>query len=256
VIDGRAVVHPSARIDSSANIGPFAVIGEDVEIGPDTRIDSHAVIEGPTRIGSSNHIYSFASIGGDPQDKKYRGEHTWLIIGDHNTIREYTTINRGTVQGGGKTVIGDDNWIMAYVHVAHDCLIGSHTIAANGSALAGHVVIDDYVGIGAFAKIYQFCRVGCHAFIGFDSGVTQDVPPYVTVSGTPAEPHGINSEGLKRCGFTPSQMRVIKESYRILYRRNLMLEEALNKISELAKENHELDPVIEVIRNSKRGIAR
>lgn len=256
MIDARAVIHPDAKIDPSAKIGPFAVIGADVEIGPETKIDAHAVIEGPTQIGTANHIYSFASIGGDPQDKKYHGERTWLIIGDHNTIREYTTINRGTVQGGGKTVIGDDNWIMAYVHVAHDCQIGSHTIAANGSALAGHVVIDDYVGIGAFGKIYQFSRVGCHAFIGFDSGVTQDVPPYVTVSGTPAEPHGINSEGLRRRGFTPAQMRIIKESYRILYRRNLMLEEALNQLHVLAKENPELEPFIEVIRSSKRGIVR
>jgi len=256
VIDGRAVVHPEAKIDPSVKIGPFAVIGADVEIGPETEIGSHAVIEGPTRIGASNRIYSFASIGGDPQDKKYQGERTWLIIGDHNTIREYTTINRGTVQGGGKTVIGDDNWIMAYVHIAHDCLIGNHTIAANGSAFAGHVVIDDYVGIGAFAKVYQFCRIGCHAFIGFDSGVTQDVPPYITVSGTPAAPCGINSEGLRRRGFTASQLSVIKESYRLLYRRNLMLQEALNQITELTKENHELTPFIELIRSSKRGIVR
>ncbi len=256
MIDERAIVHSDAQVDPRAKIGPFAVIGADVEIGPDTEIGSHAVIEGPTRIGASNRIFSFASIGGDPQDKKYHGERTWLIIGNHNTIREYTTINRGTVQGGGQTVIGDGNWIMAYVHVAHDCLIGNHTIIANGSALAGHVVIDDHVGIGAFAKIYQFTHVGCHAFIGFDSGVTQDVPPYVTVSGTPAEPHGINSEGLRRRGFAPPQMRIIKETYRILYRRNLMLEEARSQIAKLAAEHPELAPVVELIRSSKRGIVR
>lgn len=256
MIDDLAVIHPDAKIDPRAKIGPFAVIGPDVEIGPDTQIDSHTVIAGPTRIGASNHIYSFASIGGDPQDKKFHGERSWLIIGDRNTIREYTTINRGTELGGGQTVIGHDNWIMADVHIAHDCLIGNHIVIANGTGLAGHVLVDDYVNIGAFAKVHQFCRVGCHAFISYDSGVTQDVPPYIRVFGSPATPHGLNSEGLKRRGFASEQVRAIKESYRLLYRRALLLEDALKQITELSRQHPVLEPMVDVVSNSKRGIVR
>ncbi len=257
MIDPRAVIDPGACLDPSVEVGPFAVIGPEVEIGPRCSIGAHASIKGPTRIGAENRIYPFASIGDDPQDKKFHGEKTWLHIGDRNSIREFTTINRGTGLGGGETRIGNDNWIMAYVHIAHDCIVGDHVIIANTSGLAGHVQIDDHVGIGAYSKVYQFCRVGRHAFLGFESGVIKDVPPYMMVFGSPAKLVGINKEGLKRAGFTAEQMKVIRKAHQILYRRGLRVEEAVAELRQELGDNPDLlAPLLEVIENSKHGIAR
>ena len=204
MIDERAVVSPKAIIHEDVSIGPFSVIGDDVEIGRGTRVASHVVIKGPTRIGTDNRIYQFAAVGDDPQDKKYAGEPTRLTIGNGNTIRENVTINRGTVQDRGETLIGDDNWIMAYVHIAHDCVVGNHTIFANGATLAGHVTIGDYVILAGYSGVHQFGRVGPHAFLGMYAGVSKDVPAYVMVMGYPPAPRGVNVEGLKRRGFTAS----------------------------------------------------
>jgi UDP-N-acetylglucosamine acyltransferase len=256
LIDPRAVVAPSARIDESVTIGPYAIIGDDVEIGPGTRVEAHAVIKGPTAIGADNHVFQFASIGDDPQDKKYAGERTRLTIGDRNTIREYCTINRGTVQDRGVTTVGNDNWIMAYVHIAHDCVVGNHTIFANNASIAGHVNVGDYVVLGGFTAVHQFCRLGAHSMMSMFSYVTKDIPAYVTVSGRPAEPRGVNSEGLKRRGFTPEMLRNIREAYRTLYRAGLTLEEALTELEARATSARELLPLIESVRAGTRGLVR
>lgn len=257
MIDPRAVIDPGACLDPSVEVGPFAVIGPEVEIGPRCSIGAHASIKGPTRIGAENRIYPFASIGDDPQDKKFHEEKTWLYIGDRNTIREYTTINRGTGLGGGETRIGNDNWIMAYVHIAHDCIVGNHVIMANTAALAGHVRVDDHAGIGAFSKVYQFCQVGRYAFLSYESGVLKDVLPYMMVFGSPAKLVGINKEGLKRAGFTAEQIQMVRKAYRILYRRGLRVEEAVVELrKELLDYPDLLAPILEVIENSKHGIAR
>ena len=255
-IHATAVIADSARIADDVTIGPYAVIGDDVEIGPGCTIDSHAVINGPTRIGSNNHIYQFCSIGDDPQDKKYRDEPTCLEIGDGNTIREYCTISRGTVQDEGVTSIGDDNWIMAYVHIAHDCRIGSHTIFANNATLAGHVHVGDWAIFAGFTGAHQFCRIGAHAFLGMYAGTSRDVPAYVMIGGQPPSPKGINSEGLKRRGFDATQIRNIKHAYRLVYRNGLKLAEAIAELERLAPEQPELEPMIESLRGSERGILR
>ncbi|MFZ9087188.1 MAG: acyl-ACP--UDP-N-acetylglucosamine O-acyltransferase, partial [Steroidobacteraceae bacterium] len=225
-IDPRAVIAPSAQLAEGVEVGPFAVIGEGVEIGEGSIIGPHAVINGPTRIGRECRVFQFASIGDAPQDKKYRGEPTRLEIGDRNTFRECCTVNRGTVGGHGITRIGSDNLFMAYSHVAHDCVIGDHCVFSNSVALAGHVEVADWVIMSGFAGVHQFCKVGAHAFLANNTAVTRDVPPYLLVAGTPAEPKGINSEGLKRRGFTPEQIANIKQAYRVLYRDGLKLEEA------------------------------
>ena len=191
-----------ARLHGDVSVGPYSVIGPDVEIGPGTRIESHVVLKGPCVIGEENHIFQFASIGDDPQDKKYAGELTELVIGDRNTIREYCTINRGTIQGGGKTRVGHDNWIMAYVHVAHDCVVGNQTVLANNTTLAGHVQVGDWAVLGGFTGVHQYCRIGAHALTGIFTAVTKDIPAYVTAAGRPAVPRGINAEGLRRRGFS------------------------------------------------------
>ncbi|MGA0028131.1 MAG: acyl-ACP--UDP-N-acetylglucosamine O-acyltransferase, partial [Steroidobacteraceae bacterium] len=223
-IDPRAVIAPSAQLAEGVEVGPFAVIGEGVEIGEGSIIGPHAVINGPTRIGRECRVFQFASIGDAPQDKKYRGEPTRLEIGDRNTFRECCTVNRGTVGGHGITRIGSDNLFMAYSHVAHDCVIGDHCVFSNSVALAGHVEVADWVIMSGFAGVHQFCKVGAHAFLANNTAVTRDVPPYLLVAGTPAEPKGINSEGLKRRGFTPAQIANIKQAYRVLYRDGLKLE--------------------------------
>lgn len=255
-IDQRAVVSPQADIAEGVEIGPFAVIGPQVSIGSGTTIGSHAVIKGPTTIGRDNRVFQFASLGDDPQDKKYAGEPTRLEIGNGNTIREFCTINRGTVQDRGVTRIGDDNWIMAYVHVAHDCGIGNGTVLANCVTLAGHVSVGDFAVLGGFSGVHQFCRIGAHSFLGMFSGVTRDVPDYVTVSGSPAEPHGINAEGLKRRGFTPEQIRNIRNAYRLLYREGLKLQEARARLTELAQSQPEIVPLVESLQASQRSIVR
>ena len=256
MIDSRAVVDPAAKIDASAYIGPYSIIGPDVEIGRGTRIEPHVVIKGPTVIGTDNHVFQFASIGDDPQDKKYKGEPTKLVIGDRNTIREYVTLNRGTVQDAGVTTIGSDNWIMAYCHVAHDCVVGNNTIFANNASIAGHVRVGDYAILGGFTAVHQFCRIGAHSLCSMFSYVTKDVPAYVTIQGRPAEPRGINAEGLKRRGFTADQIRNIREAYRIVYRQELKLDEAIAELTPLVVEQPELKPFLDSLRDGSRGLAR
>jgi UDP-N-acetylglucosamine acyltransferase len=256
VIDPRAVVDSSAKIDSSVDIGAYSIIGADVEIGRGTRIEPHAVIKGPTVIGVDNHIFQFASIGDDPQDKKYAGERTKLVIGDRNTIREFVTLNRGTVQDAGVTTIGNDNWIMAYCHVAHDCVIGSNTIFANNASIAGHVRVGDYAILGGFTAVHQFCRIGPHSMASMFSYLTKDVPAYVMISGRPAEPRGINAEGLKRRNFTADQIRNIREAYRVVYRQDLKLDEAVAQLTPLVAEQPEIKPFVDSLRDGSRGLAR
>lgn len=256
MIDSRAAVDPSARLAEDVTVGPFTVIGPQVEIGAGTWIGPHAVIQGPTRIGRDNRIFQFASIGGIPQDKKYGGEPTWLEIGDRNTFFEFVTINRGTAQDKGRTVIGNDDWIMAYVHIAHDCLLGDNVILANNTTLAGHVTIEDWAILAGFTKVHQFCRIGAHSFTGMNVDITRDIPPYVMVSGTPVEPRGINSEGLQRRAFTAEQIRNIKNAYRILYRSELRLEEALEKLREPAATQPEVARLVEFLETSERSIIR
>ena len=256
MIHSTAIVSSKANIADDVEIGPYAIIGDDVEIGSGTRVGSHVVINGPTTIGKDNHIYQFASIGDDPQDKKYAGEPTKLIIGDRNTIREFCTISRGTVQDTGETILGDDNWIMAYVHIAHDCVIGNKTIMANNATLAGHVHVGDWAIFGGFAGAHQFCKIGAHAFLGMYSGVNRDVAAYTMVSGQPAVAKGINSEGLKRRGYTADQVKNIKNAYRITFRQGKRKEEAIEEIAELAKTQPELELFLDSLRTSERGLSR
>lgn len=256
VIHPTAVIHPSARIAGEVEIGAYSIIGADVSIGRGSRIGPHVVIEGPARLGEENRIYPFASVGAAPQDKKYNGEPTELIIGNRNVIRECCTLNRGTVQDKGKTVIGDDNWIMAYVHIAHDCIVGNNTIFANSATLAGHVEIQDWVILGGFTLVHQFCVIGEHAFTGMGSAVSKDVPPYAMVTGAPAEPRSINQEGLKRRGFDADSIRRIKDAHRILYRQNLTTQEALAKIDADYGDYSDIRLLLDFCHNSKRGLIR
>jgi UDP-N-acetylglucosamine acyltransferase len=256
MIHPTAIISDTATIADDVEIGPYTIIGDKVEIGSGTRIDSHVVINGPTKIGCDNHIYQFASVGDDPQDKKYRDEPTRLTIGDRNTIREFCTISRGTTQDKGDTILGDDNWIMAYVHIAHDCVVGNKTIMANNVTLAGHVHVDDWVIFGGFSGAHQFSRVGAHAFLGMYAGVNRDVPAYTMVSGQPAVPKGINSEGLKRRDFSEEQIRNIKNAYRLVYRKGLKLNEAIEEIEQLSQTQPELIIFLESLRSSERGIIR
>jgi len=255
-IDQRAVIDPSARIADDVSIGPFSIIGPDVEIDSGTSIGPHVVINGPTRIGRDNRIFQFSSIGEIPQDKKYHGESSRLEIGDRNTIREFVTINRGTEDGGGVTRIGDDNWMMAYIHIAHDCLVGNNTIFANGASLAGHVEIDDYVILGGFTLVHQFTKIGSGAFCGMGSAIGKDIPPYVMVSGNPASPYGINSEGLKRRQFDRAAIKAVKDAYKIIYRSGLTTEEAKQQLETLAQQHAEVKPMLEFLQRSERGILR
>lgn len=259
-------IHPTAIVDSSAvigegtEIGAYSIIGPKVILGKDCWIGNHVNITGNTQIGDKCKIYHFASIGEAPQDKKYQGEDTKLIIGNNNTIREYCTLNTGTVQGNGETVIGDNNWIMAYVHIAHDCIVGNNTILANGVTLAGHVTIKDWAILGGLCPVHQFCVIGEHTMIGGQTAVAQDVPPYVMASsssgGIRAEPKGINAEGLKRRGFTTEQIDNIKQAYKILYRNGLAYSEAKGIIEDMAQENPELKLFSNFFSQSTRGIIR
>jgi len=256
LIDSRAIIDAGASLSENVKVGPFSVIGPDVEIGAGTVIDSHVVIQGPTSIGRNNHFHSFASVGGPPQDKKYKGEPTRLKIGDHNTFFECVTINRGTVQDRGETTIGNSNWIMAYVHIAHDCDIRNNVIMSNNATLAGHITVEDWAILGGFTKIHQFCRIGAHSFTGMNVDITRDIPPYVMVSGTPATPHGINSEGLRRRGFDNEQLRNIKQAYKVLYRSGFRLEEAILQLSEQASSQPEVKLMVDFLGMSKRSIMR
>jgi len=255
-IHATAIVSSEASIDPSVVIGAYTIVEGAVAIGAGTVIGSHCVIKGETSIGRNNRIFQFSSIGEDPQDKKYAGEPTRLEIGDGNTIREYCTLNRGTAQDQGVTRVGKNNWLMAYVHIAHDCDIGNETIFANNVTLAGHVTVGDYVIFGGFSGVHQFGRVGAHAFVANNAAVSRDVPPYLMAAGQPAVPRGINTEGLKRRGFTPAQIRNIKDAYRLLYRNGLSLEEAREKITELSAEQPELSIFAAFLESSERSFIR
>jgi len=256
MIHSSAIVGAGASIADDVEIGPYAVVGDQVELAEGCRVGPHAVITGRTRIGAGTRIFQFASIGEEPQDKKYTGEDSRLEIGRDNTIREFVTINRGTQDGGGVTRLGDDNWLMAYVHIAHDCQVGSHCVFANGTTLAGHVVVGNHVTFAGFSGAHQFCRIGDHAFLGMYGGVGQDVPAYVMISGRPPRPRGINSEGLKRRGFGAEQIRNIREAYKLVYIRGLKREEALARLRERVGEQPELANFIESIEAGQRGLLR
>ena len=255
-IHPTAIIAPGAQIDASVEIGPYAVIGEHVSIGAGTRVGPHTVIEGHTTIGRQNQIFQFASLGAAPQDKKYAGEPTRLEIGDNNTIREFCTFNVGTVQDGGLTRLGNDNWVMAYVHIAHDCIVGDHCILANNATLAGHISIGDHVFLGGLTAVHQFCTVGAHAMTAGGSIVVQDIPPYVTAAGNHAHPVGINSEGLRRRGFDAEQISRIKRAYKQIYRQGLSLEDAKAAITEAAADAPELALFVDFFARAKRGIIR
>lgn len=256
MIHPTAIVSEKADIADGVEIGPYTIIGDNVEIGSGTRVGSHVVINGPTKIGKDNRIYQYASVGEDPQDKKYAGEPTKLIVGDRNTIREFCTISRGTAHGDGETQIGNDNLFMAYVHIAHDCVIGDQTVFANNATLAGHVSVGDWVIFGGFSGVHQFCKVGAHAFVGMYAAINRDVPAYLMVSGYPAVPKGINSEGLKRRGYSPEQIRNIKDAYRLVYRKGLKFADAVEEIVGRADNQPELGLFLESLRSSERGIVR
>jgi UDP-N-acetylglucosamine acyltransferase len=255
-IDPRAVVSPQAHIARDAEISPFAVIGPEVTVGPGCWIGPHAVVMGPTTLGAGNKIFQFASIGDAPQDKKYNGEPTRLEIGDRNVFRECVTVNRGTVTGTGVTRIGSDNLLLAYSHVAHDCVLGNNIVLSNAVMLAGHVELGDWVIMSGYAGSHQFCKIGAHAFIANNTSVTRDVPPYVLASGHPAEPRAVNVEGLKRRGFSEEQIRAVRNAYRILYRSELKLEDALAQLRELAVEHDCLRVFIDFIEKSTRSLVR
>jgi len=255
-IHPTAIVDTSAEIDSSVEIGPFSVIGANVKIDAGTRIASHVVINGPSIIGKNNQIFQYSSLGEAPQDKKYKGEPTLLEIGDNNTIREFCTFNRGTVQDKGTTKIGNDNWIMAYVHIAHDCDIGNHTIFANNSSLAGHVDVHDYAILGGFTLIHQFCKIGSHVITAVGSVVFKDIPPYVTAAGYDAKPHGINAEGLKRRGYSADSILQIKRAYKALYRNGLTLDEAKIELAAMQNTTPEIGLLTDFLNISTRGIVR
>jgi UDP-N-acetylglucosamine acyltransferase len=257
LISPLAQVDPGARIGTDVQIGPFTVIGPDVEIGRGTRVGPHCSILGPTVIGMDNHIHGHAAIGGDPQDKKFAGERTALEIGDGNTIREFVTINRGTGTGGGITRIGNDNWLLAYTHIAHDCQVGDHCIFSNNATLAGHVEVGDHVILSGFAGVHQFCRIGAHAFIGMGAFVNGDVPPYLMVAQEGyGRPRGINSEGLKRRGFDPARVAAIKRAYRTLYMSGANLIEAKQQLATLAESSDDVRAFLEFIERGERPLLR
>jgi len=255
-IHSTAIVDPRARLADDVEVGPYSVIGPDVEIGRNTSIGPHVIVAAHTRIGERNRIFQFCSIGEAPQDKKYSGEPTHLEIGDDNTIREFCTLNRGTVQDAGVTRVGNHNWIMAYVHIAHDCQVGDHAIFANNAQLAGHVHIGDYAILGGFTGVHQFCRVGAHCMTGIATILLQDLPPYVMASGNTARPYGINSEGLKRRGFTTEAIAAIKRAYKTLYKSGLSFDDARTQIAADAGKHVELQLLAEFLQTPGRGVVR
>lgn len=256
MIHETAIVDETAKIADNVRIGPWSVIGPHVEIGEGTIIESHVIIKGPTRIGCDNHIYQFSSIGEIPQDKKFEGENSFLEIGDRNVIRESCTFNRGTSGGGNLTQVGDDNLFMAYVHVAHDCIIGNHCIFANNASLAGHVRVEDFVILGGFSGVHQFCSIGSHSIAAMSSMIVKDVPPFFKVSGYYAKPFGLNTVGLRRRGFSNDSIQRLKQAYRILYRHGLSLDDALSQLRELANGCEEVTMLYDFVSKSERGIVR
>lgn len=256
MIHQTAIVHPGARLGANVSVGAYSIIGEHVQIGDNTEIGPHVVIEGHTTIGRDNRIFQFSSIGAEPQDKKYAGEPTRLEIGDRNVIREFCTFNLGTIQDGGVTRLGSDNWIMAYVHLAHDCQVGNHTIFANNAQLAGHCHVDDHAILGGFTVVHQFVRIGAHSMTGMGTILFQDLPPYVTAAGNTASPYGINSEGLKRRGFSSEAVMALKRAYRAIYKSGLTLEEAKAKLEADLAKHPEYQLLLDFLAVSKRGIVR
>lgn len=252
-----AIVDPGARLGDGVRVGAYSIIDAEVEIGDGTVIAEHVVIRGPTRIGRDNRIFQFASIGEISQDMTARpGDGTRTEIGDRNTIREYVTINRGTRKDQGVTRVGSDNWIMAYVHIAHDCRVGNHTIFANNASLAGHVQVDDWAILGGFTLVHQFCRIGRHAFTAYSSGLSGDVPPFVTVQGNPARPRAINAEGLRRRGFSPEQIRRIRDAYKLIYRSGLTLEQVCERLESQAADCEHIRAMLEFLRSARRPLQR
>ena len=256
MIDARAIVAADAELAPGVTVGPFSIIGPQVRIGARTVIGPHVVVNGPTTIGADNRIFQFASIGDAPQDKKYQGEPTRLTIGDRNVFRESCTINRGTTHCLGVTRIGSDNLFIAYSHVAHDCVIANNTVFANCAALGGHVEVGDWVIVGGLSAVHQFVKIGAHAFLGGGSILSRDVPPYVMVAGNPATPHAVNAEGLKRRGFTEEQIRNVRDAYRTLYRSELKLAEALERLGTLAQTHSEIRAFVDFIHSSTRSLVR
>ncbi len=257
MIHPTAIIDPKAQIGTDVSVGPYSVIGADVRVGDGCWIGPHVVIQGPTTLGRENRIFQFASLGEEPQDKKYAGEPTTLEIGDRNTIREGVTINRGTAQDKGYTRLGDDNWIMAYVHIAHDCEVGNNTIFANNASLAGHVEVEDFAILGGFTLVHQFCRIGAHSFTGMNSVISKDVAPYVMVTGDrELYPRGLNSEGLKRRQFSDAALAALKQAYKVIFRSNLPVSEAVAQLQSLAQQHPEVARLLDFINSSQRGIAR
>jgi UDP-N-acetylglucosamine acyltransferase len=259
---GLALIHPTAIIDSRAEladdveIGAYSIIGADVKIASGTVVGPHVVVKGPTSIGRDNHIYQFASIGEDPQDKKYAFEVTCLEIGDRNTIREFTSMHRGTKQDQGITRIGSDNLFMAYTHVAHDCVIGDHVIMANGASLAGHVHLNSHAILGGFTLVHQFTQIGQYSFAAMGSAITQDIPPFIMVGGKPTRPHGINSVGMERNGISAEDIRLIRKAYKTIYKMNLRLEDAIEQMEDMAGDSKQVSDMVSFLRNVTRGILR
>jgi len=255
-IHATALVDPAAELADDVEIGAFSIVGSKVTIGPGCWIGPHVVLTGRTTLGRNNRIFQFASIGEEPQDKKYAGEDTELVIGDDNTIRELCTFSRGTIQGGGKTIIGNNNWIMACVHIAHDCILGDNIIMANNASLAGHVTVGNFAILSGYSLIHQFCDVGEHSFTSFASHVNQSIPPYVTVSGEKARAKGVNTEGLKRRGYSPEQVQQVRRAYKVLYRSGLPLEEARAQLEEMAQGHDEIRPLVEFLDKTTKSFIR
>ncbi|UXI66805.1 acyl-ACP--UDP-N-acetylglucosamine O-acyltransferase [Tahibacter amnicola] len=256
MIHPTAIIDPAARLGQNVSVGAYSIIGADVEIGDNTWIGPHVIVEGPTRIGRDNRIWQYASIGAAPQDKKFHGENAVLEIGDRNVIREFVTFHRGTEDGGGVTRVGNDNWLMAYVHLAHDCIVGNNTTFANAASLAGHVIVDDWVTLGGFTLVHQFCQIGAHAFTSMGSIINRDVPPYVTVAGSFAEPKGINAEGLRRRGFDPDRILSIKRAYKTLYKSGLPLADAREELLRASSDAPDVKLLLDFIERSKRSLIR
>ncbi len=256
MIHPTAIVHPGAKLGPGVSVGPYSIIGGEVELGANTDVGPHVVIDGRTRIGADNRIFQFCSIGAAPQDKKYAGEPTALEIGDRNTIREFCTFNRGTAQDAAVTRLGNDNWIMAYVHLAHDCQVGNQTVFANNAQLAGHVRVGDFAILGGFTEVHQFVAIGAHSITAIGTVLLQDLPPYVMAAGNTAKPYGINSEGLKRRGFGPASVAAIKAAYKTLYKSGLTLDQAKQTLAVQAENHAEVGLFLDFLRDSRRGIVR